>query len=80
MSNMILKSEYTGNNNNKVENMWNDSSDNTGDFHKLNNMDKNDIEGASGTQLVTSLNIFSTWMRSESKTFLDSKKKLCCSP
>ena len=76
---MGLKSESTGNNYKKVENMWNDFSEDIGAFPELNKMDKNDTEGASGTQMVTSINIFSTWMMSQSKTFLDGQNKLCCS-
>ena len=48
MSNMGLKSKYTGNNYNKEEKMWNDCSDDTGSFPKLNNTKKNDIKGTSG--------------------------------
>ena len=40
MSNMVLKSDTSGSNNKKVENMWNNCSDDTGDFSKLNNMIK----------------------------------------
>ena len=76
---MVLKSESTGNNYKKVENMWNDCSYATRAFPKLNNMDKNDIEGASGTQLVTSINIFSTCTLNQPKTVLDIQKNLCCS-
>ena len=65
---MGLKSESTGNSYNKVEKMWNDCSDDTRAFLKLNKKEKNDIEGASGTQLVTILNIFSTCMMTQSKT------------
>ena len=75
---MGLKTESTGNNWHKVEKMWNDLSDNTGGFPKMNKMEKNDIEVASGIQLVTSLNIFSTWMMIQSRTVLDGQKKLCC--
>ena len=56
--------------------MWNNFSDNTGAFPKLNNMEKNDIEGACGTQLETSFTISSTWMLSESKPDLDGQKSL----
>ena len=65
MSNMGLKSESTGNNDKKAENMWNDCSDNTRAFPKLNNIQKIYIEGASGTQFEISLTVFSTWMLSE---------------
>ena len=80
MINMWLKSDSTIINYKKVEKMWNYFSDDTGAFPKLNKMDKNDIEGASGTQLVTSLNIFSTWMLNKFRTVLDVRKKLGCSP
>ena len=78
-SNMGLKPKCTGNNYNKVEKLWNDFSGNTRSFPKMNNMGKTDSEGAGGTQLVTSLNIFSTWMMSQPKTVLDGQKKLCWS-
>ena len=80
MSNMGLISEPTGNNYDKVENMWNDCSDKTRAFLKLNNMQNNDIEGASGTQFITSLNFFSTWMLIKLKTVLYGQKKLCWIP
>ena len=65
MSNMVLKPESTGNNYKKVEKVWNDFSCDTGAFPKMNNMEKNDIKGASEAQLVTSLNVFSAWMMSQ---------------
>ena len=74
MSNMVFKSESTGNNYKKSENMWNDWSDNTGAFTKLNNMEKNDIEGTSGTNLEISLTVFSNCMLSEFNPYLDGKK------
>ena len=43
MSNMGLKSESTGNKYKKAEKMWNDFSDDTGAFRKLNKMEINDI-------------------------------------
>ena len=55
MSNMGLKSESTGINYKKAKNVWNNLSDDTGAFPKLNKMEKNYIEGASGTQLARSL-------------------------
>ena len=64
MSNILLKPYYTGSNYKKEENMWNNLSDDTGDFPNLNNLEKNDIEDASGTQLERSLTVFSTWMMS----------------
>ena len=73
MSNMGLKPESTGNSYKKVETMWNYCSEDTRAFPKLNKMDINDIEGASGMQLVTSLNVFSTWILSQPKTVLDGK-------
>ena len=77
---MRLKSESTGNNYKKVENMCNDFSDDTGDFSKLNKMQKNDTEDSSGTYLVNSLNVFSTWMLIQPKKVLYVQKKLCWSP
>ena len=74
---MGLKPESTGKSYNKVEKKWNDCPDDTGGFSKMNQTEKNDIEGASGTQLVTSLNIFSTWILNESETVLFFQKKLC---
>ena len=59
--------------------MWNNFSDNTGDFPKINNMEKDYVEGASGTHLEISLTVFSTWMLSESNPGLDGKK-YCWSP
>ena len=76
MSNMGMQSESTGRNDKKPENMWNDCSDNTGAFTKLNKMEKNDIGGASGTQLATSITVFSTWILSEPNLGLDGKKSL----
>ena len=55
-SNMGLKPESTVKNYNKVENIWNCCSDDTGTFPKMNKMKKNYISSASGAQLVTSLN------------------------
>ena len=43
MSNMGLKSDSTGKNYKKAEKMWNDFSDDTGSFTKLNNMEKDYI-------------------------------------
>ena len=40
MSNTGFKSESTGNSYKKVEKIWNDFSDDTGAFPKLNKMDK----------------------------------------
>ena len=68
MSNIVFRSESTGSNHKKSENMWNNFSDNTGDFTNINYMEKNNIEGSSGKKLVISLTFFSTWMLSESKT------------
>ena len=76
MSNIGFKSESTVKIYRKVENMWNDCSDNTGVFTKMSNMEKHDIEVASGMQLVTSLNVFSTWMLTQFLTVLDGQKKL----
>ena len=56
--------------------MCNDLSDDIGAFPNLNNMDKNDIEGAIGTQLATSLNFFSTWMLIQPKKVLGVQKTL----
>ena len=38
MTNIGLRSEYIENNYNKVENLWIDISDDTGDFPKTNKM------------------------------------------
>ena len=67
MSNMGLKLESTENNYKKVENMWNYLSDKTGAFLKMNTMDKNYIEGQSGTQLITSIVVFSACILIQSK-------------
>ena len=56
--------------------MWNDFLDNARAFPKLNNMEKNYIEVASGTQLETSLIIFSTWMLIELNPGLYVQKSL----
>ena len=53
---MGLKSESTGGKYKKVKKMWKDFSDDTGAFLKLNNMERNDVEGASGKQLAKGLN------------------------
>ena len=50
-----MKSESIGRNYKKAENMRNNCSGDTGAIPKLNDMEKNYIEGASGTQLETSL-------------------------
>ena len=76
MSNIGLKSESTGKNYKKSENMLKDCSDDTGAFTNLNKMEKDDMEGASGTQLARSLTVFSTWIMSESKPGLDGKNVL----
>ena len=56
--------------------MWDDCSDDTGAFPKLKNTERNYIDVASGSQLVTSLNVFRTWMLSQFKTVLDGKKTM----
>ena len=76
MINMVLKSESTNNNDKKAENMWNDCSYDTGAFTKLNQMEKNGIEGASGTQLSISLTVFSTWIQGESELGLYGQKNI----
>ena len=43
MSSMGLRLESTKKNYKRVKNMWNDFSDNTGAFPKLNNMENNNI-------------------------------------
>ena len=73
---MGLKPESTGKNYNKVENMWKDCSDDTGVFPNMNKIEKNDTNGASGTHLATSLNVFNTWIMSQLKTVLDGQNKL----
>ena len=60
--------------------MWNDLSDKIGASPNLNNMGRIDIEGATGMQLLTSLNVFSNWMLSQSKTVLDGQNYLRWSP
>ena len=60
--------------------MWNDCSNDTGGLPKLNKMMKNDIEGATGMQVVRSLNVFFICMLSQPKTVLYGQKNLCCSP
>ena len=57
MINMGIKLEPTGINYKKAEKMWNNLSENTGAFPKVNGMEKNDIKGASGNQLATSLTV-----------------------
>ena len=76
MINKGLKSDSTGNSYKKLEIMCNDCSDDTGAFPKLKNTEINYIDGASGVQLVTSLNFFRTWMLSQFKTVLDVKKTM----
>ena len=56
--------------------MWSDFSQDTGSFPNMNNMERSDIEGATGMQLERSLNSFSSWMISQSNTVLNGKKKL----
>ena len=56
--------------------MWNDCSDETGDFTNMNQIEKNDIKGASGTQLLTSIDVFSTWMLFQPKKVLYVQRKL----
>ena len=73
MSNTVLKPESTGNNYKKAEKLWNYWSYDTGAFPKMNNTEKNDIEGASGTQLARSITIFNTWMLSKPKPGLYGK-------
>ena len=74
MSNMGFKSESTGSNYKKSEQMCNSCIDSTRDFTKLNNMEKHYIKCASGTQLSISLTVFSTWMLIESNPGLDDKE------
>ena len=57
MSNMGIKSEPTGINYKKAEKMWNNLSDNTGSFPKVNDMEKKEVKGACGNQLATSLTV-----------------------
>ena len=74
MTNMGLISESTGKIYNKVENMCTYWSDDTRASPNLNKMERSDIEGATRTQLVTSINVFSSWMLIQSKIFLDGIK------
>ena len=60
--------------------MWNYFSNDTGYFPKLDEIDRNYIEGESGKQFVTSSNVFSTCMMSKFKTVLYGKKYICWSP
>ena len=46
----------------------------------MNNMEKLFIEGVNGTQLAISINNFSTWILSQSKTVLEGQKNLLCIP
>ena len=55
-------------------------SDDTGTFPNINKTKKNYIKGASGAQLVTSLDIFSTWILIQTNTVLDGQNNLCWSP
>ena len=80
MSNMGIISDSTGNSYEKVKNMWSGFSDDTGAFPKLNNMERNDIKNTTGMKLATSINVFSNWILSQSKTLLGGKKKLRWSP
>ena len=80
MSNMGMKSESTGSNYKKAEEMWNNLSDYTRAFPDMNKMEKNYIEGASGTQLARSVTVFSTWMIIESNPGLDGQKQSRWSP
>ena len=60
--------------------MWSDCSDETYDFKECNKTERSDIESKTGTQFVTTLNIFSFWILSQPKTIYYGKKKLCWSP
>ena len=42
-----------------MEDIMSDCLYDTGDFPKLNKMERSDIKGTTGTHLVTSLNVFS---------------------
>ena len=55
MNNVGLRSESTGNNYKKVEKMCSGCSEDTGVFPNINEMERSDIEGSTGIQLVTSL-------------------------
>ena len=76
MTNVGIRSKSTGNSYKIMEKMWSDFSQDTGSFPNMNNMERSDIEGATGMQLERSLNSFSSWMISQSNTVLNGKKKL----
>ena len=78
--NIGLRSEFTRNSYNKVEKMFNDCSYDTRAFLKLNNMERNNIRGATGMQSVTSLNVFSTCILIQLKIVLYGQKRLYWSP
>ena len=73
---MGFKSEPIGKNYKKVENMWNNFSDDTGAFPKLKKMEENDIEGANGMQLVTSINFQYIDYESTEEIFIWSKEAM----
>ena len=72
---MGLRSDSTVNKNKKVEKLFSDCSDDTGVFKNIENMQRSDTKGATGTDLVISLNVFISWMRIKSKTALYGKKR-----
>ena len=80
MTSMGLRSESTGKNNKKLENMSSYCSDDTGAFLKIKNMEGINIEGKTGVQLVRSINMFSSWVLSQSNAVLYEQKKLCYIP
>ena len=51
-----------------------DFSGDTGLFSKIENMYRSDIEDKSGGGLVKSINVFSSWIMSQSKTFWMGKR------
>ena len=65
INNMGLISQSTGNNDNKVENMCGGCSDDDGEFIKLENIQRSDIEAITGARLLMSLNVFSFWIMSQ---------------
>ena len=56
--------------------MWIDFSDDTGAFTNLNKMYISDIQGETGTHLLTGLKAFSYCMLIKSRTVLDGQNRL----
>ena len=60
--------------------MQSDCSDDTIEFPKRESTDISDIEGTTGMQLATILNVLSFWTTSKENAVLDVEKKLHWSP